>query len=273
MKHFQHLKSAIKKIPGISHILRWTNTLARAEILKTPITLEISNESYLFKAMESSDIPCSDLKKYREEDAFYYLFENVFRGSREEIKKRQRYYLQYVLEAFDKSDGELFLDVGCGRGEFLELLKENNIPYTGLDLNEVVVSMLKEKGFNVEKSDILEFLSRTDNKFIGISSFQVIEHLDFDYLKNFIKSAHYRIAHNGVIILESVNPHCPQALSNFYFDVTHIKPYPPETIKFLLEWVGFKDVKIILSAPLRNELRPEDLYKNYQDYAVIGKKL
>ena len=238
-----------------------------------PEILETTDESYLAKAVESSFIPYHDLKGNRNKDTFYYFFENIFRGQRRDIKNRQKNYLKYILSIISESDGELFLDAGCGRGEFLELLKENDIPYIGIDINELEVNFLKERGFNVAKADILEYLSNTPHKFIGISSFQVIEHLEFDYIKKFIELAYNKIGHNGVIILESINPHCPYALSRFYLDTSHIRPYPPETIKFLLEWFGFKNVKIIFSAPVEERIRSKDLFMNYQDYAVIGKKL
>ena len=238
-----------------------------------PEILETTDESYLAKAVESSFIPYHDLKGNRNKDTFYYFFENIFRGQRRDIKNRQKNYLKYILSIISESDGELFLDAGCGRGEFLELLKENNIPHIGIDINELEINFLKERGFNVAKADILEYLSNTPHKFIGISSFQVIEHLEFDYIKKFIELAYNKIGHNGVIILESVNPHCPYALSHFYLDTSHIRPYSPETIKFLLEWYGFKDVKIIFSAPVEEKIRYKDLFMNYQDYAVIGKKL
>ena len=238
-----------------------------------PEILETTDESYLAKAVESSFIPYHDLKGNRNKDTFYYFFENIFRGQRRDIKNRQKNYLKYILSIISESDGELFLDAGCGRGEFLELLKENNIPHIGIDINELEINFLKERGFNVAKADILEYLSNTPHKFIGISSFQVIEHLEFDYIKKFIELAYNKIGHNGVIILESINPHCPYALSHFYLDTSHIRPYPPETIKFLLEWFGFKNVKIIFSAPVEERIRSKDLFMNYQDYAVIGKKL
>jgi len=238
-----------------------------------PEILETTDESYLAKAVESSFIPYHDLKGNRNKDTFYYFFENIFRGQRRDIKNRQKNYLKYILSIISESDGELFLDAGCGRGEFLELLKENNIPYIGIDINELEINFLKERGFNVVKADILEYLSNTPHKFIGISSFQVIEHLEFDYIKKFIELAYNKIGHNGVIILESINPHCLYALSRFYLDTSHIRPYPPETIKFLLEWFGFKNVKIIFSAPVEERIRSKDLFMNYQDYAVIGKKL
>lgn len=238
-----------------------------------PEILEAGDECYLARALEISSIPYSDLRDNQNEDVFYHLFENIFRGQREDIKNRQKYYLQYVLSIIDHSDGRLFLDAGCGRGEFLELLKENNIPYLGIDTSGLEINFLKERGLNVVKADILEYLSNTSHNLIGISCFQVIEHLEFDYIKKFIELAYDRIGHNGIIILESINPHCPYALSRFYLDGSHVRPYPPETIKFLLEWYGFKDVKIAFSAPVEEKIRSKDLFMNYQDYAVIGKKL
>ncbi len=240
-------------------------------VKEIPEILEADKESYLSKAIETSFIPYADLKG-KKGDHFYYLFENIFRGQREDIKNRQRYYLQYVLSIRDSSEGKLFLDAGCGRGEFLELLKENNISYLGIDTNELEMNFLRQRGFNVVKADILEYLSDTSHNLIGISSFQVIEHLEFEYIKKFIELAYDRIGYNGIIILESINPHCPYALSHFYLDTSHIRPYPPETIKFLLEWYGFKDVKITFSAPVEEKIRSKDLFMNYQDYAVIGKK-
>ena len=259
---------------NINNYRELSNRLKELGLTKEiPEILETTDESYLAKAVESSFIPYHDLKGNRNKDTFYYFFENIFRGQRRDIKNRQKNYLKYILSIISESDGELFLDAGCGRGEFLELLKENNIPHIGIDINELEINFLKERGFNVAKADILEYLSNTPHKFIGISSFQVIEHLEFDYIKKFIELAYNKIGHNGVIILESINPHCPYALSRFYLDTSHIRPYPPETIKFLLEWFGFKNVKIIFSALVEERIRSKDLFMNYQDYAVIGKKL
>jgi len=248
--------------------------LKELEVKKIPEILEADKESYLSRAIDSSHLSYPELtQKGQDKDVFFYLFENVFRGEQKDIKERQRYYLKYVLEIAKNTQGEIFLDAGCGRGEFLELLQENNIPYLGIEINEFETNFLKQKGLNVKNSDILEYLSNTNKNLMGISCFQVIEHLDITYLKKFIELAYKRIAEHGIIILESVNPHCPFALSRFYVDLTHIRPYPPETIKFLLEWYGFREVKIIFSAPVAENIRSRELCMNYQDYAVIGKKI
>ena len=248
--------------------------LKELEVKEIPEILEADKESYLSRAISSSHLSHPELtQKGQDKDVFFYLFENVFRGEQKDIKERQRYYLKYVLEVAKNTQGEIFLDAGCGRGEFLELLQENNIPYLGIEINEFETNFLKQKGLNVKNSDILEYLSNTNKKLMGISCFQVIEHLDITYLKKFIELAYKRIAKHGIIILESVNPHCPFALSRFYVDLTHIRPYPPETIKFLLEWYGFREVKIIFSAPVTENIRSRELCMNYQDYAVIGKKI
>jgi len=248
--------------------------LKELEVKKIPEILEADKESYLSRAIDSSHLSHPELtQKGQDKDVFFYLFENVFRGEQKDIKERQRYYLKYVLEIAKNTQGEIFLDAGCGRGEFLELLQENNIPYLGIEINEFETNFLKQKGLNVKNSDILEYLSNTNKNLMGISCFQVIEHLDITYLKKFIELAYKRIAEHGIIILESVNPHCPFALSRFYVDLTHIRPYPPETIKFLLEWYGFREVKIIFSAPVAENIRSRELCMNYQDYAVIGKKI
>lgn len=248
--------------------------LKELEVKEIPKILEVDKESYLSRAISSSHLSYPELtQKGQDKDVFFYLFENVFRGEPKDIKERQRYYLKYVLEVAKNTQGEIFLDAGCGRGEFLELLQENNIPYLGVEINEFETNFLKQKGLNVKNSDILEYLSNTNKNLMGISCFQVIEHLDITYLKKFIELAYKRIAKHGIIILESVNPHCPFALSRFYVDLTHIRPYPPETIKFLLEWYGFREVKIIFSAPVAENIRSRELCMNYQDYAVIGKKI
>jgi len=248
--------------------------LKELEVKKIPEILEADKESYLSRAISSSHLSHPELtQKGQDKDVFFYLFENVFRGEQKDIKERQRYYLKYVLEVAKNTQGEIFLDAGCGRGEFLELLQENNIPYLGIEINEFETNFLKQKGLNVKNSDILEYLSNTNKNLMGISCFQVIEHLDITYLKKFIELAYKRIAEHGIIILESVNPHCPFALSRFYVDLTHIRPYPPETIKFLLEWYGFREVKIIFSAPVTENIRSRELCMNYQDYAVIGRKI
>jgi len=231
-------------------------------------------DSSMSKSMENIILSISKAQNEEDEDTFYFLFENLFRGSIEEIKRRQSIYLPYVTEAHVHSKGLFFLDAGCGRGEFLDLLKGHGVPAKGVDINRLATDLVKKTHVDVILSDAFEYLNGLeDNSLIGLSMFQVIEHLNFKRINEILKSAFKKISLNGIIILESVNPYCPIALGNFYLDPTHIKPYAPDLMKFMLEWYRFENVKIIYSSILPKHLHFNDVTMNYQDYAVIGKKI
>ncbi len=207
-------------------------------------------------------------------DTFYYHLENVFRGSLEDIKNRQSIYLSYVTEAHSNCQGEYFLDVGCGRGEFLSLLQEHGIPAKGVDINRVTTDLARGKwGVDVILSDALEYLNGLDdNLLIGVSLFHVIEHLDFKYLENILEAACKKIALNGIIILETMNPSCPITFEKFYLDPSHNRPYPSELIEFMLAWHTFENVKIIYSIPVL-DMHFKQPAMNYQNYAALGKRM
>ncbi len=213
----------------------------------------------------------------------YFAFENQFRGNNNEILKAQTQYLPRIEEAQKESKGEFVLDVGCGRGEFLTLLKQNNIPCRGLDLTQSMVDSCKEKGLEVSLSDALIYLQNIkDQTLIGITAFQVIEHLPVEYLTEFIKTSFSKIKDHGVLILETVNPNSFTSLKNFYLDLTHKNPIPPLTMKFLLEDAGFKKVTIHYTSYIpdheklqgkdRNTTKLNEILFGPQDYAVIGQR-
>ncbi|MDH4220582.1 MAG: class I SAM-dependent methyltransferase [Candidatus Aminicenantes bacterium] len=183
------------------------------------------------------------------EDWRYAGFENRYRGNEEEVKKQQAQFLPY----FDKA-GKV-LDLGCGRGEFLELLRENGIDAQGIDLNEQMIEICRDKGFDCQKGDVLESLNQCqDNSLGGIFSSQVIEHLPPQYLQRMIELAYFKLAPGGHLVLETLNPASVFGLVQIYFlDLTHQKPIHPQTLKFLMETSGFEDVEIQYSAPLEEE--------------------
>jgi len=202
---------------------------------------------------------------------YYSAFEEVFRGKESEIKERQRKYLKYIPK--ELSNKFPVLDVGCGRGEFLELLMKEGIEGIGVDINNEEIESLKRKGFKVFNKDVVSFLKGTDKIFSAIVSFQVIEHFSQDYLKEFLQLSYEKLTEGGVIILETVNPWNYEAFARFYIDETHVRPIPPDTLSFILSWIGFTNIKVIFSAPLRNKkYRDEDLKKLYIDYAIVGYK-
>lgn len=229
----------------------------------------VDTEPYLDKGAGTNHISVDD------EDRFYSKFEEIFRGSKEIIKTRLAKYVEYVQQAYKLTNKDAyFLDIGCGRGEFLELLHAAKVPVKGIDINEIECEALTKKGFDVHLGDCNNFLEEVPSNFIvGVLAFQVIEHFDPEYVQDFLKLSYEKIAPNGVIILETVNPKCNPALSNFFLDITHVRPYPPETVKFLLEWHGFKDICMIYSSPCSKEFRIKNIKEcNYMDFGVIAWK-
>lgn len=165
----------------------------------------------------------------------YRGFEDVFRGSEEMIRDRQRVYLDLV------ADRVPVLDAGCGRGEFLDLLAERGIEAVGVDLDPDMVERCREKGHaNVEQGDILERLEEAEPGSLGaIFSAQVIEHLGYETLCRFLELALSRLRPGGLLIAETVNPHSAAALKAFWVDPTHAHPLFPETMLALCAQAGY----------------------------------
>ena len=156
--------------------------------------------------------------------AEYRSFEDVFRGSEEMIRDRQRRYLPII------GDRGPVLDFGCGRGELLDLLREAGTEYLAVDSDASMVARCQEKGHDaVVHADGLEFLQRQPAHSLGaVFSAQVIEHMTEDQIRRLLELARSRLAPGGQLILETVNPHSPPALKAFWVDLTHQQPIFPE---------------------------------------------
>lgn len=180
-------------------------------------------------------------------DAFKYLgFENLFRGSPEDIRERLSTYVPLFAGARD------VLDVGCGRGEFLELLAADGISARGLDLNHEMVEASRARGLDVAEGDALGFLAaQPDASFGGLFAAQVVEHLEPDYLMRMLETAFHKIRPGGAIVLETINVACWAAFFDSYVrDLTHVRPLHPDTLAYLLRVSGFQDVRIELRSPV-----------------------
>ncbi|MGB8953502.1 MAG: class I SAM-dependent methyltransferase [Candidatus Aminicenantales bacterium] len=183
------------------------------------------------------------------EDWPYAGFENRYRGSEEEVKRQQESLVSYFKK------GGTVLDLGCGRGEFLELLERNGIKSTGIEINSLMVDICLDKGLHCQKGDILEKLAEwKDNSLDGIFSSQVIEHLPPASLKRIIELSYWKLVLGGVLVLETINPASVFALVQIYFlDLSHKAPVHPQALKFLLEASGFVEVEIKYSNELVQE--------------------
>ncbi|HEY4450084.1 MAG TPA: methyltransferase domain-containing protein [Solirubrobacteraceae bacterium] len=169
------------------------------------------------------------------EQALYRSFEDTFRGSEKFIRERQRSYLRFVVNHAP------VLDLGCGRGEFLDVLAENGIPYIGVDSDAGMVERCVAKGHEqVVNDDGVAYLERLEDASLGaIFCAQVIEHLPYERLLRLLELARAKLRPEGVLIAETVNPHSPAALKTFWVDPTHQHPIFPEVALVLARGAGF----------------------------------
>jgi O-antigen chain-terminating methyltransferase len=244
----------------------------RAELQMPPIpnTIEIEAINFLLDAHNNFPYSLDKLSSFDKDERYYSIFESTFYNHKVVLEK-QKIYLNYIPTI--NTANQPHLDIGCGRGELLSILEANNHKTIGIDINSLEISHLREKGFNVEHKEMIDFLQTTSQTFSSISALQVIEHIDHHTLKKFISLSYEKIEKGGVIMLETINPHNPVAFNSFYMDETHKKPLPPEMVAFMLQYMGFKNIKFLFISPMPEEFRSRtDERINYHDYAVIGYK-
>lgn len=216
-------------------------------------------------------------------DAFYFSFEESFRGSPAEIKERLKVYLPFVEQARIASGERALLDIGCGRGEWLELLRETDVSASGVDSNRVLVEKGRARGLSITESDLLDYLRSLPDESLGaLTGFHIVEHLPLEMLLRLLDETVRALAPGGLVIFETPNPENVLVGScNFYFDPTHRNPLPAPVMKFLLESRGLQRVEIIRLNPSDAEpvLGDTDLVKRFNqyfygpmDYAVVGWK-
>lgn len=219
----------------------------------------------------ADEVKAKNLKNNINQDFFdeYYLnFENKFRGSRDSILKRYKDYLCFVPFLDENGfNSNKTLDIGCGRGEWVQLLQEKGIDAYGIDMNPMMLKMAKENNLkNIYTKDAFEYMRKTqENSFDLITAFHIIEHISFKKLVNLLQQIKRVAKPDATILLETPNPENIQvAACNFYTDPTHLNPLPAKMIKFLMEYLGFVDVKI-------NYLNPNTSASSAQDYLIVAK--
>jgi O-antigen chain-terminating methyltransferase len=198
-------------------------------------------------------------------DAYKYVgFEDRFRGSREAIRERFQSYVGYF-----ESRGEV-LDVGCGRGEFLELLRAANIAGRGIDLNHEMAELCRSRGLDVTEADAVGYLSALpDASLGGIFAAQVVEHLQPGYLLRFLELACQKVRPGGRVVLETLNPACWVAFFDSYIrDITHVWPLHPDTLQYLALASGFTRAEIEFRSPVPEHQRLQHVPGDQSDAVV-----
>ncbi|MFZ6735360.1 class I SAM-dependent methyltransferase [Undibacterium sp. Ji42W] len=237
-------------------------------------------------ASVSTSQPVANVASDFDQDQFYLEFEALFRGSRADIKERLKVYLPYLAHISEqaKDDRKLVIDVGCGRGEWLELLDEQGIPAMGVDMNISMVNACLDQGFLCRHADAIAYLREQPAGSIGaVTGFQIIEHLPFEQLIALFDAARHALCPGGVIIFETPNPeNLKVGACNFYFDPTHLHPIVPQVAEFMARQRGFSHAEILRLHPYPDDhllhggteveaLLNKELF-GAQDYAVIGRK-
>ncbi len=242
-------------------------------------------------AVDARDVAAS-LDSYK-----YVGFEDRFRGSQRDIRARLESYVPLFAGARD------VLDVGCGRGELLDLLRESGVAARGLELNHEMAETCRARGLEVAEGDLLSYLeSLPDGSLGGLIAIQVVEHLEPGYLIRALDVAYHKLRPGSTIVLETINPACWFAFFSSYIrDLTHVRPLHPDTLTYLLTASGFQRVRADFKAPypeaekLQHVPRPDGerdprgadvadtlnanadrlnaLLFTSQDYAAIGERL
>ncbi len=211
---------------------------------------------------------------------FYHAFEEKYRGTRELIKSRLRVYLPFVEPLRGLCGTDKAVDLGCGRGEWLDLLQESGFDAQGVDIDDGMLAVCRERELNVITGDAVAFLKGLPEASMAIvSGFHLAEHIPFADLQILVEEALRVLKPGGLLILETPNPeNIVVGTADFYLDPAHLRPIPSQLLSFLPEYYGFEKVKILrLQEPVElsgsKELTLFDVLNGVSpDYAVVAQK-
>jgi SAM-dependent methyltransferase len=184
----------------------------------------------------------------------YFAFESRMRGSVDAIRERQRAYVD------DFRGNVPVLDIGCGRGELLGLLREAGLEARGIDADADMVAYARGEGLDVEQADLVDYLEQLDDRSLGgIFMGQVVEHLPAPTLVTALRLTAAKLRPGGVLVAETINPLSPLALRSYFADLTHAQPLVPETLELLARQAGFADTDVrFLNEPAERLTEPDD---------------
>jgi SAM-dependent methyltransferase len=257
--------------------------------IRAELSIQTGRFSRALAGTPPSNLAASDsqpAKWNHDLDSLYLAFEDLFRGSREEIKQRQSVYLSFLQGAGIGDVSNPVLDFGCGRGEWLELLRDNDLVGLGVDQNRAMLDVCRSLDLPVTEADCLAYLySLPDNSIGAITAFHVVEHLPHSVVISLLDQALRVLKPNGLLMLETPNPgNILVGACSFYLDPTHRNPLPSAMLRFFVEARGFADCRILELCPdpallqfPSTEDSPSKRINDYlygpRDYGVIARKL
>ncbi|KRB32101.1 MULTISPECIES: methyltransferase domain-containing protein [Mesorhizobium] len=214
-------------------------------------------------------------------DDLYKAFEDRFRGSRELVKDRLKIYLPLLAQVPRQAEGPtLAIDLGCGRGEWLEILAEAGFDATGVDTNARMAQEATDHGLKIELQDAIDYLGgRPNNSVAVISAFHMVEHVPTDYLIRLLDECNRVLTDDGLLILETPNPeNISVGTHTFHLDPTHKRPLPPDLLEFLVGQAEFAETAILRlnGAPMIDagpmERSIHLMFEVARDYACLARK-
>ncbi|MEX2261382.1 MAG: class I SAM-dependent methyltransferase [Bryobacteraceae bacterium] len=207
----------------------------------------------------------------------YGRFAERFRGSEEYVREKQKFYVPYF-----KGRTQV-VDLGCGRGEFLEAMREAGVPGRGIDVSAECVARCREKGLEAVQADLISHLDGLpEGSLDGIFSAQVVEHLPPDRLPELVRLAALKLKPGGLLAIETPNPECLAIFAtHFFLDPTHQRPVPHPLLAFYMEEAGFGRIDVQRLSPAVETMPslaalPNDFLAAFfggLDYAILGRRL
>jgi 2-polyprenyl-3-methyl-5-hydroxy-6-metoxy-1,4-benzoquinol methylase len=216
-------------------------------------------------------------------DSFYKAFEDEFRGTEKAIQKRVEFYAElFKREGIEYSKYPI-IDIGCGRGELLGVLKRYSIRALGIDLNKDMVDRANTLGLEAQQVDAIQYFKKSKEGSIGaVIGIHIIEHIPFAELIKMFEEVFTALHDDGLAIFETPNPENISVSSyGFHMDPSHLKPLPAPLVKFALERIGFTDIEVLYlheskkkrkhyKDPMLEEL--SNRFYGPRDYAVVARK-